>query len=552
PDLPPALPARSARPARLVGTNPPAILLPVPAGTGAALLRRGGDVLLVLDSEEAPDLRPLRHDATFAALAAETLPGATLLRLPLPAPAELRARRDAAGWVIEAHRAPPPVEGATMVLEAEAGPPPRLLLRAAQPGRVVPVRDPETGLPLLLGTLREGTEAMRAGRRLPELDLPPTMLGAAVLARSDGIALQALAGRFAVAAAGGARFALEAAVAQAASSPSMTRSFDLPGQPPAELLTRLQSLQASIVAAAPLQRLAQRRAAGEVLLALGLPQEAQAVLSLGFGEDPRNAADPRYAALVGAAALLAGRVSEAGALRAPDWADTDESTLWRAALKAAQGEWAPAAPGFAATLPLLLTYPAGLRARLLPLAALSLAEGRERAALRRLVEAMPEGEEAMLPRAMLAELEGRAEEALAGYDRVAMGRDRQARARAIRRGVELRLATGRMDARQAARALEVALFAWRGDATETEARLRVAALRRQAGDARGALALLRETAAMAPDQAAALQPGIQDSFLAALEQEKLQRHMAGQRARDLENRRCAGARPDHGAVAILR
>ncbi len=358
---------------------------------------------------------------------------------------------------------------------------------------------------------------MPLGRRLPELDLPPTLLGAAVLARSDGISVQPGSDRFTVIASGGAQFALDPGVTQVPATPAMTRSFDLPAQPPAELLARLQALQAGIAGAPPLGRLPQRRAAGEAMLALGLPQEAQAMLALGFGEDPRAASDPRYAALAAAAALLAGRLSEAGALRATEWPESDEATLWRAALAAARAEWREAGPGFAATLPLLLAYPSGLRGRLVPLAALALAEAGERAALKRLLQAAgPNAEELALPGAILAEAEDRTDEALAAYDRIAAGRDRQARARAIRRAVELRLATRRVDAQQAARALEAALFAWRGDTAEIETRQRVAILKRESGDARGALALLRETAAMAPDHAAALQPALRDAFVAAL------------------------------------
>ncbi|TDH61941.1 hypothetical protein E2C06_14445 [Dankookia rubra] len=514
--LPPAsLPARLlAMPNRV-----PALQLPFAAGTGAALLRRGEEVLAVFDTAAAPDLVPLRGDPVFGGLRAEALPGATLLRLPLAAPAQLRARREAAGWVLEAVRtaaeAGPP--GPVLATQAEAGPPPRLVLTAAAPGRVVPVTDPETGLPLLVGTLREGREAVPIGRRLPELDLPPTTLGVAVLARSDGIALQPGNGRFLLTASGGTRLALDVDVARADAGPTMTRSFELPTQPVPELLARLQSLQAGIAGAPPLGRMPQRRAAGETLLALGLPQEAQAMLLLGYAEDPRAGADPRYTALSAAAALLAGRLGETAALAAPGLAESDEAVLWRAALAAAQGDWRLAGPGFSATLPLLLAYPEPLRARLLPRAALALAESGDAAALGRLLAAAgPAAEGLALSRAILAETEGKAEEALAGYDAVAAGRDRQSRARAIRRAVELRLASGRMDAAQAAKTLEAVLFAWRGDAAELEARLRLAALRRESGNGRGALALLQETATMVPEHAAALQPALRDSFLAAL------------------------------------
>ena len=199
--------------------------------------------------------------------------------------------------------------------------------------------------------------------------------------------------------------------------------------------------------------------------------------------------------------------------------ETDELTLWRAILAAARGDARTAASGLATTLPLLLDYSEALRARLLPAAAQALAEAGAIVPLKQLLEGAGPVPALALPRAMLAEAEGNVAAALDGYDRVAQGRDRLDRARALRRAMELRLATGQIDAAQAARALETTLFAWRGDAEEVAARLRLAELRRDAGDARGALALLRETEALFPDRTAPLRPAMGAAFLAALEQE---------------------------------
>ncbi|MDB5371625.1 MAG: hypothetical protein JWP04_267 [Belnapia sp.] len=501
-----------------------AILLSYPATTGAAVLRRGGQLLALFDSAEPLDLSALRNDPIFGALEADALPDATLLRLPLAPPAILRARREAAGWVLEATRpaegqdAVTAVPGRSMALEAEGGAASRLIIRATQPGRAVPVTDPESGMPLILGTVREARQFMPVARRLPELDLPQTLLGAAVLARADRLTMRAGTDQFLIGI-GNGRLALDLAAAEAAPSDAMTRVFDLPRLPPAQLLERLRALNASIANAPPLTRLPLRRSAGETMLALGLPQEAQAMLGLAPGEDPHAATDQRLAMLVSAAALLAGRLPQAMALLDPELPESDELTLWRAALAAAQGNAAAAAPGFATTLPLLFDYPAGLRARLLPLAAQALADGGATVALKQLLGRAGPLPELDLPRAMLAEAEGNADAALAGYDQVAQGRDRQARARALRQAVELRLATGKLDAGQAAKALGATLFAWRGDSEEAKLRLRVAELRRKSGDARGALALLRETEVLFPERAVGLQPEIGTAFLAALDQE---------------------------------
>jgi hypothetical protein len=499
-----------------------AIVLPYPAGVGAAVLRRGTLLLVLFDSALPLDLTALRRDPVFAALDVQTLPDATLLRLPLASPAILRASRDAAGWRLEASRPAelrdePAIAGdRKLAIEAEAGVTSRLVILANQPGRVVPVTDPESGMPMLLGTVREGGQFMPIARRLPELDIPVTVLGAAVLARADEVTMQAGTDRFLIGA--GSQFALDVAVGQPAPGHAMTRSFDLPGLTSGQLLDRLRRLNGSIAGAPPLTRLPLRRAAGETLLALGLPQEAQSMLGLAPREDPQAATDPRLAALAGAAALLAGRPPEAMALRTAALPETDELTLWRGLLAAALGDAQAAAPGLAATLPLLLDYPETLRARLLPAAAQALAEAGAAAPLRQLLDAAGPDADLALPRAMLAEAAGETDVALAGYDQVARGRDRQARARALRRAIELRLATGLIDAAAAAQALDAALFAWRGDAEEIAVRGRIAELRRDSGDARGALALLQETTAMFPETAPQLKPAISAAFLAALTQ----------------------------------
>jgi hypothetical protein len=315
---------------------------------------------------------------------------------------------------------------------------------------VVPLLDPETGLPLLVGTVETPAQAAPLAHRLAQAELLPTLLGAAALARADTVSLRRRPGGFVLAAgAEGLRLGTGTNFAEPDAA-AMTRLFDLPLSPPVALTERLRQQQAGIAAAAPLQRSPLRRDAGETLLALGLPQEAQAMLALAFEEDPRAAADPRLLALHGAAALLAGRVPEARHLDDPRLPVSDEVALWQGLLAAARGD-GPAATGpVAGALPMVFAYPSALRARLLPIVADVLSERDDVAALRRLLARQPNGPGLGLAAARLAELEGRHAEAIAGYAAVAAGRDRRQRARALRRSIELRLSTGVIDAATAA------------------------------------------------------------------------------------------------------
>lgn len=524
PSMPPPPAASAALPtlagpapirARLVQRAglPSSLRLPGTAEIGAAAFRRGDQAMLVLDSERPVELGTVLADRGFQGAQVQRLPGATVLSWPLAPDQRLLLTREGSDWLVTpGPRVNGVVEANGIRPQAESG---LLVLPAPRAARVIALTDAQTGLPLLVGTLLQEGARQGVTRSHAEFDLIETFLGAAVLARSDRIGMRAGAERFVLAGAANPIQAVSAAVEGAV---SLTRSFDFPGQPTAALVERQRAQLATISDAPPLRRAVLRLQAAETLLALGLPQEAQAMLRVAGQENAEALQDPRLHFLAGVAALLAGRVNEATGLDAP-MPPSDEVLLWRAARDAAQGEARPAAAAFAAVAPLLLSYPEGLRRRLLPLAAEAMAAGGEPEAARRLLARAGEDPSLLLAQALLAEAEGQGERAIELFDAAAQTRDRLMRARALRLGVERRLAMGRLDAAGAARAMEQSLFAWRGDGHEVQTRERIAMLRREAGQPRAALEMLREAEAAFPEHAAALRPRIQEAFLHALEAE---------------------------------
>ncbi|UPY34911.1 hypothetical protein [Sediminicoccus sp. KRV36] len=495
----------------------PSMRLTLGTGTGLAALRRGEQALLVIETERPIEFGGLLREPAFNGIQARSLPGATLVTFPLAPSRQVALRQEGNDWFVALVPRQHPAATAIPALRAEFDQG-RTILHAARPTRVVSLTDPLTGGPLLLGLVAQAAPRQIVTRGLAELDLLETFLGVAVLARADRVALRTGAERFLLSVEGGAvSLAAEPSEGQWAAM-GMTRSFDLHGQPMPALLERLRAQQASIASAAPLLRAEPRLAAAQTLLALGLPQEAQSMLRLGAQENPEAALDRRQAFLAGMAALLAGRPSEATGLDA-ELPGSDELLLWRSLRAAMQGDAQAAAPGLAAAWPLLSAYPEGLRRRVIGVAAEALVEGGQHVAARRLIEGAADEPAILLAQAKLEEASGQPARALEAYEAAANGRDRLMRARALRRGIELRLATGRLDAAGAARALEAALFAWRGDAMELATRERIAALRREAGDPRAALALLRETETAFPEQAGSLRAPIQAAFLHALEVE---------------------------------
>ncbi|WP_368419800.1 hypothetical protein [Rhodovarius sp.] len=508
---PPPLPAATAAPARMsTGWT-----LPFPPETGAAMLQRGEEWLIILDT--APDM-PLPATPR-PGMAYRALPAGALLTLSGGQASPL-LRRAGGRWELDTAPAPEAaIERAPIFAVREgAG---RLAMPVSGAHRVVPLQDPQSGLPMLVGTLRLDQSRVAMARHLVDLQLLETALGVAVIARSDALIMRAGGERFVLDAEGGGRLALGTMLSLAEQASAMlpetvTRSFDLPHGTPGELSARLRAQSGGLAEMAPLSRGGPRLAAAETLLALGQPQEAQAMVQLARQEDPLLASQGRAALLFGAAALAAGRLEEAALLDIEPV--SQEAALWRGLYLALTGQGEQGAALLINGRAILRTYPEALQRNLLPRVAEALADARQLPAARALLDGgqiMPGLE---LARAILAERQGEGEAALAAYDAMMGGRDRRMRAEAMRRATELRLARGEIDAITAARNLEQTLFAWRNDADEIANRSRIAALRQEGGDALGALALLREAAALFPDRQAVLQPAIIRAFIGAMEQ----------------------------------
>ena len=501
---------RAALPPGVVGS---AISLPFGSTTGLAAFRRGDTALLVFDEARPLDLAALRGDRVFGSAAVQLLPTATVIRFRPPAGTELAVARTPNGWTVTAGAAASPVEAIGPVLADR-----RLDFATAAPGAVVSISDPDTGGIVLVGTLRQPGQGVPVSRRTSEFVLLPTWQGIAVEPLSDKILLRVVQNGFQLTAAP-AGLALAASPPDAAAyagATGMTRRYDLPPLPTASLLRQLQSEIDAAAMAPPLARAPSRRAAAQTMVALGLGAEAQAMLRLAAAGDAREADDPDAIGLGAIAALLAGRDDEADGLSDPRLTGTDEIALWRAVREARQHEGSPAAASvFAATLPLLLSYPAELRGRLLPLVAETMALNKSEG-VDALFSSHPDDRSLALARGIWLQAKGDKDGALAIFDRLAAGADRLARVRAAPRAVELRLSTGAIDAKQAADALEKQFYAWRGDQHELALRERVAELRSQSGNWRAALALLRETETLAPDDQPAIHERLKELFAAFL------------------------------------
>ncbi len=482
------------------GTSGSTALLPFNATVSAAAFPHGREAWLVFDERRPLDLAALSDDPVLSTATVHLLPAATLLRLPIPPNRTLRLSRQTEGWSLTLADAPGALGPVVPQISSQ-----RLVLPVTSPGQIVTVTDPDTGQNLLVGTLRDSGPGVPAAYRLPEFTVRPSWQGIVVEPFSDRTVLHTVADGFAIETGDALPPALDAASLLERAA-VLTRRFDLPASPVVDLLRRLQVQVADQGKAPPQSRLLPRLAAAQTMIALGLGAEAQSLLRLAVAEDPRAADNPDLAGLTAVAALLSGRLNEADGLLNPALGGSDEVALWRAIRTASLQPGSPqAAPVFAATIGLVLSYPSTLRNRLLPLAAETMAAGGAADAVDALLAKLPDEKPLDLVRAMRLEAKGDAPAALTLYDALTAGQDRLVSARAGMRAAMLRLSNGTTSPAEAADTLDRGLFAWRGDNRERDLRLQVATLRAQAGQWRPAFTVLRETAALFPDSVSLIQ-----------------------------------------------
>ena len=462
-------------------SQPPSkpFLLPAPIDVGAAAFRRGPFGLVVLDRKVPPtDVPP----------GGQWLPGAVsmTLQVPLPQDAALQLRRVPDGWSVQQVRAAD-AKGVLMP-STDKG---ETRFPLPRPGRVVTLLDPVTGGTLLVGTSMAdgGDAAFPSLRRTPDYALLPSWLGIAVEPRADRVELRSVPGGFALT--GDPTPPTAVPVAN-------SHRFDIPNEPAAALVNRLNAQVASAAASQPRNRTPGRVAAAQTMVALGMGAEAEALMDLVSAEDPQAAADAEVVGLRAVGAVMAGRLAEADGLDDPRLDGTDEIALWRGLRDRERGNDTPAARRIVGLASLALSYPASVRRLVWPTVAEAAVEAGA---------PVPDDKLSPFLRARQFERAGKSDEAIAAYEKAIAGPDQWDQVRAAERLTELRLASGRIGPADASAALERQAYAWRGDAREVRLRLRAAELLGVAGHWRPALDAMKAVETEFPGQHEAVRKG---------------------------------------------
>jgi hypothetical protein len=242
----PATTAQTARPIEPPSTattdaplSPSSIVLPFPAGTGAAVFAHGGTLVLTFDAGGELDVSALRRWFPGAEdIAVEGSRNTTTLLLPLEdaSRAGVRLALGTSGWRLERGAVGRVEEAQEIVSEGPAPEGPRrILLPMANPGRVVVVREPGGEGLVQVGPSAAGPLAALPGepRSIDGATLLGTRLGVAVLVQAEDVSLRRVEGGFLL-----SLPRREHVVEDLSNAPPIPRLLDLQDLPVAELLAR--------------------------------------------------------------------------------------------------------------------------------------------------------------------------------------------------------------------------------------------------------------------------------------------------------------------------
>lgn len=310
---PPPPPPRATDAAQPAADKPPPSELAVASETpfGAAAFRRGSAALIVFDRPLTIDLGALHDDKVFGAATVQSLPAATIVRIPLAPELALSVAGGGNSWRITPSSGSS-AQGAIKATVANSN----LLLTATQPSASITVTDPDTGATLLVGTQRQAGQNIPMRHASVDFVLLPTWQGVVVQPNADSIQLRITHDGFAITD-NGTGLALSPpseSANQFANAAGLTRQFDFPVNSTTARLQRLGREVTNDAATPALARGATREAVARTMISLGMGAEAQAMMQMASLDDPHLAAAPDAAALASIAALLAGRPDELGGL----------------------------------------------------------------------------------------------------------------------------------------------------------------------------------------------------------------------------------------------
>lgn len=502
---------------------------------GAAVFRRSGAIWIVFDAGAELDLSALDLAPTTRVRNARTVygPGHAALRFETTASTLADVRAAGAGWTItlgdSLSEAPRPVR---LARDTGAGRPAVLRMAVSGARSVVDLTDPVVGDRLFVLTADGRMTGLPEERRFADAIILVSTHGAAVQPLSDGLSLVARPGGAELMRPGGLTLSR-------ASDPGLTAGADAPVSPGFLDFERWRGDQSFAEGRRHHERQARALdpesvlALARFLLAWELATEAAGVIQFAVQLRPEYETIPEIAAMHGAAAYMAGRLSEAERYFAhPALVNDTAARPWQALLAADRGDWPRARRLFEEGRDALFFMDPVWRARMSAAAANAALNSRDLAGVNAWIDralAEPADPRARAETAFalagLAAAQGDIDLAVSRYAALDSDPWTPIEARALLEKTRLEMAHDRISADAAAIQLEGLLYRWRGDEVEQAVAGMLGTAYAQAGRYEEAFAIMASAQVRFPGSRVARQLGVdmQEEFRRLFEGERFDR-----------------------------
>jgi hypothetical protein len=465
------------------------------AETPAAVFQRGQSLWMIFSSQRRLDGSALQRSfpQRFRNVATTQRQGYSIVRAEIEGPFLTSAQVDGTGWIITiGDTIATPPRGLQVLPRSLADGRTSVTIDLTNVAELHRIPDPIVGDELIVATSLPPISAMLRQQTYVDFTILSSAQGLALRAFGDDLQASTSEQGVFIQRDAGLQLSFSGAQRAAALGPghaSVARMGFLDfegwkfGAP-----DRFIQIRDALVSRASSSEGAERRAARLDLtrfyLAHGLGAEASIVLFVVRQEEPAFESDPIFRFLRGAASVLAGRYEVASRdLALPEFNDLPDIALWRGLIAERAGSFVQARRLLDRARDVLGSYPRHFQARVLNALAVSVLEANDIGTAQSLLEELrtldtgPEhrARVAFLT-ARIAEVQGRGEEAISGFQSVEVDGGPEIRATARARRIYLQMALRRITPEVAAGLLESVTFDWRGDSLETEIYLRLATL----------------------------------------------------------------------------
>lgn len=506
-------PASAARVQAFPDTDSVAFRFDFDEPVAAATFRRGGAVWIVFDKPTTVDTAALKVEAGEAAFEILQLPSpdATILRIRTSRRYNPAVRRDGLAWIIDlAEREMAPQSALKVAAQPTSQVGPRLFITVPEPGRPIPVVDPNVGDNFVVVPVIPLGQAVGQNYNYPQFQLRMAAQGVVIEPLTDDLRTRSLRQGIEISN-GGVKLAVTNVSADAAAhaelnaSRPMVRAVEDLAQyyaPVKEFLAAKREMESEVSSAPENRRTPARLELAKFFFANAYAAETLAVLRVAVDDIPLLEDEPLVRVLRGASQYLMGRYDVALAdLTHSSVAGNDEARLWAAAATAQLGDRLGSARDLRFTGSIARDYPRPLKMPLGILITEVAAETGDGQGAQLFLEALNlekplKDEQAKLKFAegKLKELDGDFETAVTLWEEVTESVDRPSRARARVALTEMLLKLRRIGLREAIEEYEKLRFAWRGDKMEFNNLRRLGSLYLDEGFFREGLSTLKEAA----------------------------------------------------------